>query len=159
MKGFKLKITERSEHCGPPVTEHKTRETSIKQRTMPRREYGGLSTSSESGDSKADPFAEPTEKEDFVLPTPRSPSDEEEPSPSQYRQERLPDDAAETFEEDHTGPPEIVEVSDDEEEPPIKYSKYPKSNSQPPFSDQIYSQFINFSRDFISLMEDASKWC
>ena len=80
---------------------------------MPRRQYGGLSTSSESGDSRRDPFDVPTEDNNLVVPSPRSFSDEE-PSPSQYRLEKMRDDAADENEDDQ--PPEMINSDDEDEE-------------------------------------------
>ena len=99
---------------------------------MPRLQYGGLSTSSESGDSQRDPFAEPTEDNDSDVPSPRCGS-EEEPSPSQYQAEKLRDDAADENEE--VEPPEITSDSEDNEDsPPAKPTKYsPPKIQQPSF--------------------------
>ena len=101
---------------------------------MPRRQFGELTTSSESGDSDCDPFAGPTEKNDFVVtvPSPRSAS-EDEPSPSQYQAEKLRDDAADENEE--VEPPEITSDSEDNEDsPPAKPTKYsPPKIQQPSF--------------------------
>jgi hypothetical protein len=71
---------------------------------MLRRRYCDLLTSSVSGDddSDGDPFAQPISK-DFVLPSPRRPSDNEKPSPSQYLLGRLLDDAAESFNKEEQG--------------------------------------------------------
>jgi hypothetical protein len=65
---------------------------------MPRRQYAGLSPSSESGDPDADPFAEQSDQE-FIVLTALSCSDVDEPSPSLYRKEKAVEDAYESFDE------------------------------------------------------------
>ena len=60
---------------------------------MPRREVRrDFTSSSESEDSRVDPFAEQQNK-DFVIPDSVGLSDDEEPSPSLYRLQRECEDA------------------------------------------------------------------
>ena len=44
---------------------------------------------------------------------------------------------------------------DDEESPQVKQTKYSASNEQQPMADEIYSQFLNLGRKFMSKMENA----
>ena len=77
---------------------HKARETSIKLRAMHSSAHRETTSSSESGDSNAGPFAEQPEAE-FSIPTPASLSDNDEPSPSLYRMGRANAAADESFDE------------------------------------------------------------
>ncbi len=111
---------------------------------MQRRAYGSISTSSESGDSQRDPFEEPLEKDDCVVPSSRDCSEEEEeeePSPSQYQVERVRADGADEIEEEE--PPDMGSDSKDAEDPPNDSTKHPQSRSTS--ADQIYSQFLKMS--------------
>ncbi len=66
---------------------------------MPRRDVRrDFTSSSESEDSAVNPFAEQPKK-DFVIPSSVGLTDDEEPSPSQYRVEREREDADEPDEE------------------------------------------------------------
>ena len=115
---------------------------------MPRRQFGGLSTFSESGDSQRDPFADPTEYNDFYVPSPRSGS-EEEPSPSQYQAEKMQEDAADENEDEE--PLDLTsESEDDEASPPVKHTKYsPPKIHQPSSTDGVYSKFLNMGLQFV----------
>ena len=107
---------------------------------MPRRQYGGLSTSSESGDSGRDPFDVPTEDINVAVPSPRS-SSEKEPTPSQYQAEKLQEEDADENEDEE--PPELTSESDDDEEsPPVKHTKY----SPPKFINR--HRLMKFIRNF-----------
>jgi hypothetical protein len=67
---------------------------------MPRRDVRrDFTSSSESEDSGVDPFAEQPNK-DFVIPDSVGLSDDEEPSPSQYRLQREREDADEPVDDD-----------------------------------------------------------
>ncbi len=81
--------------------------------TIPRRDVRRDFTDSESEDSAVDPFAEQPEKE-FNLPSPRGLSDQEEPSPSQYRVEKELEDADEPLQEEEGGPEELVKSDEDD---------------------------------------------
>ena len=116
----------------------------------------GNSSSSESNDSRRDPFDEPTEDINYDEGSPRS-ADEIDPSPSQYRAEKLRHDAAHEYEEEE--PPELTSESDDDEEPlPVQHSKYsaPK-NQRSATSDAVYSKFLRLGRQFVAELEDARK--
>ena len=123
---------------------------------MLRRAYGSISTSSKSGDSQRDPFEEPLEKDDCVVPSSRDSSEEEEeeePSPSQYQVERVRADGADEIEEEEQL--DMVSESEDDEDPTNDSTNH--SHSRPAAADQIYSKFPNMSRNFIAQMEDARK--
>ena len=114
------------------------------------------SSSSESNDSRRDPFDEPTEDINYDEGSPRS-ADEIDPSPSQYRAEKLRRDAVHEMEEE-----EAVEFSsdldDDSEALPVQNSKYsaPK-NQRSATSDAVYSKFLKLGRQFVAELEDARK--
>ena len=117
----------------------------------------GSSSSSESGDSRRDPFDEPTEDNNLVVPSPRSFSDKE-PSPSQYQAQKLRDDAADGNEEEQ--PPDLISSDDEDEEesPPVKHTKHsPPKIQQSEATEEIYSKFINMGRQFVAQLEDARK--
>ena len=78
---------------------------------MSDRQSDGYSSSSESDDSGHDPFDEATEDINVDVPSPRSVS-EEDPTPSQYRAEKLRHDAAHEFEEEQ--PPNLTSDSEDD---------------------------------------------
>ena len=114
----------------------------------------GNSSSSESNDSGRDPFDEATEDINYDEGSPRS-ADENDPSPSQYRAEKLRHDAAHEYEEEE--PPELTSESDDDEEPlPVQHSKYsaPKNQRSAP-TDAVYSKFLRLGRQFVAELEDA----
>ena len=123
---------------------------------MSDRQSDGNSSSSDSDDSRRDPFDEPTEDINYDEGSPRS-ADENDPSPSQYRAEKLRHDAAHEYEEEE--PPELTSESDDDEEPlPVQHSKYsaPK-NQRSATSDAVYSKFLKLGRQFVAELEDARK--
>ena len=123
---------------------------------MSDRQSDGNSSSAESDDSRRDPFDEPTEDINYVDGSPRS-ADEIDPSPSQYRAEKLRRDAAHEFEEEQ--PPDLTSDSDDDEEPlPVQHSKYsaPK-NQRSATSEAVYSKFLRLGRQFVAELEDARK--
>ena len=97
---------------------------------------------SESGDSGRDPFDVPTEDINVAVPSPRSSGDEEN-TPSQYRLEKLRDDAADENEDNL--PPEMInsDDEDDEEALPVLNSKHslPK-NQRSSSTDDVYSKFL-----------------
>jgi hypothetical protein len=70
--------------CGPPVAEHKARETAIIPSIMPRVRNEDCTSDPEITDSNVDPFEEPADG-DFEIPTPVSCNDVEDTSPSQYQ--------------------------------------------------------------------------
>ena len=116
---------------------------------MSDRQSDGNLSSPESVDSGRDPFDEPTEDINYVDASPRS-ADEVDPSPSQYRAEKLRHDAAHEFEEEQ--PPDLTSDSDDDEEPlPVQHSKYsvPK-NQRSSSSDAVYSKFLKLGRQFVA---------
>ena len=124
---------------------------------MSDRESDGSSSSSESGDSRRDPFDVPTEENNINEPSPRS-LNEEEHSPSQYQAQKLRDDAADENEDDQ--PPEMINSDDEDEEesPPVKHTKRsPPKIQQPEATEEIYSKFINMGRQFVAQLEDARK--
>ena len=115
------------------------------------------SSSSESGDSRRDPFDVPTEENNINEPSPRS-LNEEEHSPSQYQAQKLRDDVAAENEDDD--PPDLIhsDSGDDEESHPAKHTKHsPSKNQQPASTDAIYSKFLNMGRQFVAELEDARK--
>ena len=120
---------------------------------MPAQQFGGLSTSSESGDSQRDPFAVATEDNDSDVPSSRSGSDEE-PTPSQYRAEKMRHDAAHEYEDEQ--PPDLInsDDEDDEEALPVQNSKHslPK-NQRSSSTDDVYSKFLKLGRQFVAELE------
>ena len=80
-------------------------------RIMSGGQSDGSSSSSESDDSVRDPFDVPTEDISVAVPSPPS-SSQEEPTPSQYRAEKLRHDAAHEFEEEQ--PPNLTSDSEDD---------------------------------------------
>ena len=123
---------------------------------MSDRQSDGNSSSSESDDSGRDPFDDPTEDINYVDASPRS-ADELDPSPSQYRAEKLRHDAADEFEEEEA--PELSsEFDDDEEALPVQHSKYSAPKTQwSSSSEAVYAKFLNMGRQFVAELEDARK--
>jgi hypothetical protein len=122
---------------------------------MPRREVRCDFTDSEPEDSTVDPFAKQQEKE-FNLPSPHGLTDEEEPSPSQYRAERVREDAADPFEEEKEEGPKDLVKSDEED---IDSTEPPFANTgslKVPCAGAVYSKFINMGK-FVVEMEDRCK--
>ena len=123
---------------------------------MADRQSDGNSSSAESDDSGRDPFDVPTEDINFIegsLPS----ADELDPSPSQYRAEKLRRDAAHEMDEDEAS--ELASESyDDEEALPVQHSKYsvPKKK-QSASSEEVYSKFLKLGRQFVAELEDARK--
>ncbi len=98
-RAHKLKLADRPGGCWPPVAKHKARETATNQLIMSDRQSDGNSSSAESDDSGRDPFDLPTEDINFMDGSPPS-ADEFDPSPSQYRAEKLRRYALHEMEED-----------------------------------------------------------
>jgi hypothetical protein len=120
---------------------------------MPRRVPCNFTSSSESEDSAGDPFAEQTKK-DFVIPSSVGLSDNEEPSPSQYRVERVREDADDPADDEE----EEAMINSDKEhlqetDPPSAKTGSPKG----PSVDAVYSKFINVGRQFVVDLEDQRK--
>ena len=117
----------------------------------------GSSSSSESGDSVRDPFDVATEDINISYASPPSSSDEE-PTPSQYRAEKMRHDAAHEYEDEQ--PPDLInsDDEDDEEALPVQNSKHslPK-NQRPASTDAVYSKFLKMGRQFVAELEDARK--
>ena len=115
---------------------------------MADRQSDGNSSSAESDDSGRDPFDVPTEDINFIegsLPS----ADELDPSPSQYRAEKLRRDAAHEMDEDEAS--ELASESyDDEEALPVQHSKYsaPKKQ-QSASSEEVYTKFLKLGRQLL----------
>jgi hypothetical protein len=123
--------------------------------TKPSRKYAGLSTTSESGDANANPFAEQSDQ-DFVVPTPLRCSNVDEPSPSLYRKVRAEEAANKSFDEkleiDYEEGAKMCEIEEVEESqllrpklmPPIKMLSYSMSlaNSQKVLKDMCKKELM-----------------
>ena len=103
------------------------------------------SASSASDQSERDQLELEMEREQLVVPDARIPSDDDEPSPSQYR---LTDGEEATGSDD-----------DDDSQDLASRDENPRSKSRdsraPVSPDAMYSKLINVGRDFISQVEDA----
>ncbi len=123
--------------------------------TIPRRDVRrDFTSSSESENSEVDPFAEQPKKE-FVIPSSVGLRDDEDPSPSQYRVERVREDANQAADEEEE---EEAMINSDEDQfqetdPPSAKTGSPMVSS----ADAVYSKFINMGRQFVVDLEDQRK--
>jgi hypothetical protein len=96
------------------------------------------------------------ERAKLVVPDARILSDDDEPSPSQYRLER-----AQAPESSEDGEEATGSDDDDDSQDLASRDQYPKSKSRgsgaPVSPDATYSRLINMGRKFISEVEDARK--
>jgi hypothetical protein len=122
----------------------------VKRSTMPRSDWTSDS-SSESDGSEKDPFAEPGITE-FNVPSPVLLSDaEEDASPSQYRKEMTSKESrgqSDDEEEEEDDDEEEMEEEEETREPVIPHR---------PKIDDMYSDFINMTRKFTSMVEKHQK--
>ncbi len=80
---------------------------------MPRRAVQRDFTDLESEDFAVDPFAEQPKKV-FTIPSSVGLTDDEEPSPSQYRVERVCEDVADPLGEDEEVPEDLIDSDEDD---------------------------------------------
>ena len=96
------------------------------------------------------------EKKQFVVPDASIPSDDDEPSPSQYRLTMAHQAESSKDGEEATGSDE-----DDDSQDLGSRDENPRSKSRdsraPVSPNAMYSRLINVGRDFISQVEDARK--
>ena len=120
------------------------------------RRQSESSASSASDQSDSGQSEREMEGRQLVVPDARIPSDEDEPSPSQYQLARKQEAECSEDGEEATG-------SDDHDDSQDLASRdqYRKSKSRgsgaPVSPDAMYSRLINVGRDFISQVEDARK--
>jgi hypothetical protein len=119
---------------------------------MPRRVPCDFTSSSESEDSTVDPFAEQPKME-FNIQSSVGLSDDEEPSPSQYREQRVREDADEPADEEEEAMINSDEEHFQETDPPSAKTGSPKV----PSADATYSKFINMGRQFVADLEGQRK--
>ncbi len=120
---------------------------------MPRRYYEDVTSDSELADSNVDPFEEKSETESGN-PIPVSPSDNDEPSPRQYRKKRYKAAAYESIDAksamDEDEDCEIIEMY--EEKAPERFVAPMKRAS-----DKMVANFLNVARKFAETSEDMRK--
>ena len=113
------------------------------------------SASSASDQSERDQSELEMEQEQFVVPDASIPSDDEEPSPSQYRLERAQQAESSEDEDEAAGSDD-----DDDSQDLGSRDENPRSKSRdsraPVSPDAMYSRLINVGRDFISQVEDGA---
>ena len=121
---------------------------------MPRRVQRNFTSSSQSEDSGVDPFAEQPNK-DFVIPDSVDLSDDEEPSPSQYRVERELEDADEPVDDEEEE--EALINSDEEHLQETDPRSASTGSSKVSSAEAVYTKFINMGRQFVADLEDQRK--
>ena len=120
---------------------------------MPRRPREDCTSDSELADSIEDPFDRETES-DFDHPTQVSDSDNDEPSPSQYRNEMAMRAADESI-NDKSEREEDVECQIGEMLDGYAYDRM--VNSKKSGSEQMFAQFLNVTCKFTETLEDLRK--
>ena len=123
---------------------------------MPRGNSEHSSASSASDQSDRDQSELEMEREQLVVLDASIPSDDDEPSPSQYRLTMAHQAESSKDGEEATGSDD-----DDDSQDLGSRDENPRSKSRdsraPVSPDAMYSRLINVGRDFISQVEDAHK--